>query len=807
MLNKMTIKTKMGLSVGLLILSIITLLVMGIISSNLAEDSFEQTESMTKNIIHNQKIVAVHETYAGDLSRAALSGGTFEKGHSSHKECILGKWYYPLLNSAEYKDLPASLVTKLTKMAEDHKTIHTIGKEYTTQYAKVNKGAKEALLGAINSHLIWSKQLLSDINLNADISVQTDHRECKFGKWYYNFKHTPEFQSLNSMQKQEFTKLEQEHQLLHKSVKTLKRIKEKSRAISYFKSTTDKHLFNVLEILENKIANIKDKEQHNSHIDTAIVHDIPILLGSVIHALKNYDENLENKMQVLKENQASTNSFINMIYIIITTIAVVIIIFVVLIVKNLLRDINALGSGINSFFTYLNKESTTVQNITKSSEDELGQMADIINENIDITKRNVDEDNSAFDIIVGKLTLLSEGNFKEAKITAEYKGNYNRAKVAINDTISSVESVAGEIASVLHGLDQGKLESEIESDFKGGYKPIKVAINSMSENLSHVIEIIDASLQKLASGELNSSITVDLPGDYNQLKVAINTTIEKLNNIIGNVNESVIQIASASVEVSSAAGSLSTGATEQASSLEETTAAVEEMAGGISQNADNARKTNEISTKSSKMAKEGGDAVQKTVEAMRNIAGKIGIIEDIAYQTNLLALNAAIEAARAGEHGKGFAVVASEVGKLAERSQTAAQEISQITTDSVDISEKAGELLSEIVPSIEQTAELIEEISSASSEQDTGISQINYAMTNLDQVTQQNASASEELASASEEMSAQADLLKELVSFFKTTGTPASAVRPSVIPENTSHNTPSSNTESVTNDNNNFVQF
>ena len=207
------------------------------------------------------------------------------------------------------------------------------------------------------------------------------------------------------------------------------------------------------------------------------------------------------------------------------------------------------------------------------------------------------------------------------------------------------------------------------------------------------------------------------------------------------------------------------------------------------------------------MAKDGGDAVLKTVEAMRNIADKIGIIEDIAYQTNLLALNAAIEAARAGEHGKGFAVVASEVRKLAERSQTAAQEISQITTDSVDISEKAGTLLGEIVPSIEQTSELIEEISSAPSEQDTGISQINYAMTTLDQVTQQNASASEELASASEEMSSQAEHLKELVSFFKVTGVSINTPTVNVLQaSNVLEDANETSEENYDNDNN-FVQF
>jgi methyl-accepting chemotaxis protein len=152
---------------------------------------------------------------------------------------------------------------------------------------------------------------------------------------------------------------------------------------------------------------------------------------------------------------------------------------------------------------------------------------------------------------------------------------------------------------------------------------------------------------------------------------------------------------------------------------------------------------------------------------MKDIAGKIMIIEEIARQTNLLALNAAIEAARAGEHGRGFAVVASEVRKLAERSQTAAAEISKLSVSSVEVAEKAGKLLQEMGPSIQKTAELVQEIAAASREQDSGAGQINKAIMQLDQVIQQNASAAEEMASTAEELTSQAEQLQELVSFFR----------------------------------------
>ncbi|MCP4490638.1 MAG: hypothetical protein GY820_25500, partial [Gammaproteobacteria bacterium] len=186
----------------------------------------------------------------------------------------------------------------------------------------------------------------------------------------------------------------------------------------------------------------------------------------------------------------------------------------------------------------------------------------------------------------------------------------------------------------------------------------------------------------------------------------------------------------------------------------------------ITQNSENSRITDSIATESSNAAKQGGESVIQTVQAMKDIAEKITIIEDIAYQTNMLALNAAIEAARAGEHGKGFAVVATEVRKLAERSQVAASEISDLTGDSVKVAERAGGLLEKMVPDIAKTAELVQEISAASEEQAGGAGQINGAMQQLDQVTQQNAAASEQLAATAQEMRGQSQALLEMISFF-----------------------------------------
>lgn len=271
---------------------------------------------------------------------------------------------------------------------------------------------------------------------------------------------------------------------------------------------------------------------------------------------------------------------------------------------------------------------------------------------------------------------------------------------------------------------------------------------------------------QLAEGDLTAKITVTSSDETGMLMTAMQNMIGKLSGIISEVRSSADSLASASEEVSATAQSMSQATSEQAASVEETSASIEQMSASINQNTENAKVTDGMASKAAKEATEGGAAVQQTVIAMKQIAQRIGIIDDIAYQTNLLALNAAIEAARAGEHGKGFAVVAAEVRKLAERSQVAAQEIGELSTSSVELAEKAGKLLDEIVPSINKTSDLVQEISAASEEQASGVGQINTAMTQLNQITQQNASSSEELAATSEEMSSQAEQLQQAMSFF-----------------------------------------
>jgi methyl-accepting chemotaxis protein len=274
--------------------------------------------------------------------------------------------------------------------------------------------------------------------------------------------------------------------------------------------------------------------------------------------------------------------------------------------------------------------------------------------------------------------------------------------------------------------------------------------------------------RELANGNLGMAFS----GQYDVGSVygAMRAMVEKLTEVIGTVSAGAENVASGAEELSATAETVSHGANQQAAGVEEVSSSVEEITASIQQNSENATTTEGMSEQASKDAEEGGKAVTETVSAMRDIAEKISIIEEIARQTNLLALNAAIEAARAGEQGKGFAVVAAEVRKLAERSGAAAAEISELSTNSVAVAERAGNMLDKMVPDIKKTSELIQEISAASREQAEGVVQINSGIQNLDSTVQQNASASEELASTADELSGQAQQLQSAISFFDIEG-------------------------------------
>lgn len=284
--------------------------------------------------------------------------------------------------------------------------------------------------------------------------------------------------------------------------------------------------------------------------------------------------------------------------------------------------------------------------------------------------------------------------------------------------------------------------------------------------------------RSFADGDLSLSVAARSGDETGKVLTAMQEMGEKLRTVIGQVHEGATTLSSASSQLSSSASELSQSTSEQAASAEETTASLEELSASIAQNADNSRQMEQMALKAARDAEESGRTVGESVHAMKAIADKILIIEEIAFQTNLLALNAAIESARAGEHGRGFSVVATEVRRLAERSQVAAKEIRSLAASTVQVAEKSASVINELVPSIRRAADLVHEVAAASNEQAVGVSLMNKTMSRVDELTQRNATAAEEVASTSEELSSQAESLQQLIAFFRIGGGPREASRP-----------------------------
>jgi len=477
-------------------------------------------------------------------------------------------------------------------------------------------------------------------------------------------------------------------------------------------------------------------------------------------------------------------------------------------------DFNVLKNNLNTCIDAVNALVADAGMLVKAAVDgKLATRADASKHQGDYRKivQGVDD---TLDAVIGPLNVaanyvdrISRGDIP-AKITDTYNGDFNVLKNNLNTCIDAVNALVADAGMLVKAAVDGKLATRADaSKHQGDYRKIVQGVNDTLDAVIGPLNVAARYVDMISKGDVPPQITDTYNGDFNTIKNNLNALVTAMNDItaaaeevangnltvelhdrsaqdklmqalaamVGGLTRTVSDIRGIAGEVAAASQSISTasiqvskGASAQAAAAEEASSSMEEMVSNIKQNADNASQTDKIANKSAKDAQESGKSVLEAVSAMKEIANKISIIEEIARQTNLLALNAAIEAARAGEHGKGFAVVAAEVRKLAERSQKAAAEINQLSSTTLRVSEKSGEMLDKLVPDIQRTAELVQEISAASKEQDTGAEQINKALQQLEKVIQQNASASEEMASTTEELTGQSDQLVSALGFFHT---------------------------------------
>ncbi|MBN2402380.1 MAG: hypothetical protein JXN64_08260 [Spirochaetes bacterium] len=356
-------------------------------------------------------------------------------------------------------------------------------------------------------------------------------------------------------------------------------------------------------------------------------------------------------------------------------------------------------------------------------------------------------------------------------MSGDFKSRIDPDKINLPDFISILESInklvdsftlpmltaAKHIAIVAKGAIPPKMAGE----YKGDFKVFEDNVNALTESMIKITEVAE----NIAKGNLD--VEIETRSDEDKIMQSMQSSVKNLSEFAVSVQNASNQVAVGSQEMSAEAQQMALSASQQAASIEEISSSIEEINSSISQNAENAGQTASISEKVAADAEEGGIAVRDTVEAMKNIAENISVIEGIAEQTNMLALNAAIEAARAGEYGKGFAVVANEIRNLAGRSGGAAKEISALTGKSLKVADVAGRLIETIVPQIKRTSELVKEINTASAEQAKGIEQISEAIEHLENEIQSSASSNEEMAATTEELSSQAEQLREISDFFK----------------------------------------
>ena len=525
--------------------------------------------------------------------------------------------------------------------------------------------------------------------------------------------------------------------------------------------------------------------------------------------LKLSEKKFSKKIKSISNDMKTSN---NLMLSISTVSIILFILLSMMFISSITSTIKTFQNGLVNFFDYLNKKNDKVSLLSGNDSNEIGLMAGIINKNIKIIDESIINDDKMINEIQETMQLLKNGNFKVSIKSTSSNPSLNKVKELLNDTIEDISSSFDEISkgllnisegdfntgtklkkigeykivinafeslrhslnSILEGVNtsvsnvkDGNFNDKLDStEYQGSFVEISDGINDVMDNFSKTLNDINKVMEQLSSGDLTAKITTNYHGEYLVLKESVNNTTSKLETTIINVNQIAQFISAGLDEVDTTSNKISSSASMQAATLEETSEAVEIIVANISNSATDAKDTSKMANEVYTMAKDANMAVDKTLDVIKDVSAKTALIEDIAYQTNLLALNAAIEAARAGEHGKGFAVVAVEVRKLAKRSQDIANDITRIMGITIDESSKAGQLVKNIIPNIKKTTSLVENISSLTAKQDTQIQQIHKEMVELDKITGQNATASEELSTSSGSMNSKANSLMESMKFF-----------------------------------------